>query len=87
LEDLYDIVTNSKLSGDMSKKFSKIKSECDELIKRRGIIIKDLIHIVRKEKPSSLFEDADFSLSTIKEYIVKGEKDADVALLSHPVNS
>ena len=87
LEDLYDIVTNSKLSGDMSKKFSKIKSECDELIKRRGIIIKDLIHIVRKEKPSSLFEDADFSLSTIKEYIEKGEKDADIALLSHPVNS
>ncbi len=87
LEDLYDIVINSKLSDDGNKQFLRVKSECEELIKRRGMIIKDLIHIIRKEKPSSLFEDADFSLSTITEYIEKGEKDADFALLHHPESS
>ena len=61
-------------------KSSQIQSECEELIKRRGVIIKDLIHIVRKEKPSSFYEYADFTLETIKELIEIGEKDAQTAL-------
>lgn len=80
LEELYDIVVNTKLSDEMNKKFSKIQPECEDLIKRRGVIIKDIVHIVRKEEPSSLFEDADFSLETIKQLIEIGRKDAEIAL-------
>jgi len=54
--------------------------ECEDLIKRSGVIIKDIIHIVRKEEPSSLFEDAGFCLETIKQLIEIGRKDADFAL-------
>ncbi|MGI0050633.1 MAG: hypothetical protein ACRD8K_02750 [Nitrososphaeraceae archaeon] len=69
LEELYDIVVNTKLSDEMNKKFSKVQPKYEDLIKRRGVIIKDIIHIVRKEETSSLFEDAGFCLETIKQLI------------------
>lgn len=47
---------------------------------QRGAIIKEIIRIERPEKTHFLFEDADFSLTTIKKLIRQGERDAEKAL-------
>ena len=46
----------------------------------RGAIIKEIIRIERQEDMHFLFEDADFSIATIKQLIQNGEKDAENAL-------
>ena len=50
------------------------------LARRRGAIIKDIVRIERPEKTHFLFEDADFSVATIKKLIRQGEEDTDKAL-------
>ncbi len=46
-------------------------------------IIKQIICIERPEKKHFFFEDADFSITTIKKLIRHGEKDAEKVLTKH----
>jgi len=46
----------------------------------RGAIIEDIIRIERKEESHFIFEDADFSLVTIKQLIKPGQEDAEKIL-------
>jgi NTE family protein len=81
LENMHQIIASS--SGKVKTKFRKLEKEYDKLIKRRGAIIQDLIRIERTEDTHFLFEDADFSLDTIKNLIKQGEKDAEEAIILH----
>jgi len=43
----------------------------------RGAIIEDIVRIERNEESHFIFEDADFSLVTIKQLIRQGQEDAE----------
>ena len=46
----------------------------------RGAIIEHVVKIERKEDTHYIFEDADFSVATIKKLIRQGEQEAEEAL-------
>jgi len=70
------------LSTDLTKwNLSTINSPVDG-----GAIIKDIVRIERPEKTHFLFEDADFSVATIKKLIGQGEEDTDKALATRNWN-
>jgi hypothetical protein len=48
-----------------------------------GAVIRKIIRIERQEKTPFLFEDADFSVSTIKNLIRQGEEDMEKALMEN----
>ena len=93
LKDMHEFVTSSIQSNDNSgvdndnklnkEKFTKIEEEYDKLAHQRGAIIQEIVRIERIEESRSLFEDADFSLETIKKSIMQGERDAEKALVKH----
>lgn len=62
------------------KKIQEMESEYQELTRAHGGIIKQIVRVERNENIPFLFEDADFSLQTIKDLITAGEKDAMKAL-------
>jgi NTE family protein len=81
--DLLTVVTtNNYIEYDASlrKRFTNIEKEYRKLALRRGAIIEKIIRIERPEKTHFLFEDADFSITTIKKLIRQGERDAEEAL-------
>jgi NTE family protein len=92
IEKMHEIIfeDNKENSLDHRHKNAKTKSKLDEIEEEyndlvsngRGVIMEKLIHIERKESKSHhyLFEDADFSIATIKKLIQEGEKDAEDAL-------
>lgn len=71
---------NNDFKLKQKQKLSKIEQEYDKLAHERGAIIRDIVRIERKEESRSLFEDADFSVETIKKLIMQGERDAERAL-------
>ena len=86
IEQMHEvIVTGSSLHSkhDSKLKLDKIESEYSNLItNNRGSILDRIVHIQRKERTGRhfIFEDADFSVNTIKELIRQGEEDAKEAL-------
>jgi NTE family protein len=60
----------------------KMEQEYNKLAIHRGAIIRKIVRIERPEKIHFLFEDADFSIATIKDLIKQGEDDAERALQS-----
>lgn len=78
--DLLTTITQSshiEFDSDLKKRFAMIESEYEKLALQRGTIIEEIIRIERPEKTHFLFEDADFSITTIKKLITQGEKDAE----------
>ena len=69
---------NAKL---LKERFDKMELEYNKLARRRGAIIKEIVRIERPEKAHFLFEDADFSVATIKKLIKQGEEDTERALV------
>jgi NTE family protein len=69
-----------KLDEKMKESFREMEKEYHKLARNRGAIIKKITRIERTEDVHFLFEDADFSISTIKTLIKQGEKDAENAL-------
>jgi NTE family protein len=63
-------------------RFMKMEQEYNKLAIQRGAIIRKIVRIERPEKIHFLFEDADFSIATIKDLIKRGENDAERALQS-----
>jgi NTE family protein len=87
VEQMQEVITSCihNKPGDtkLKLKFDKIKSEYDSFVHaNQGLVIDKLIHIQRHELPGRrfIFEDADFSIETIKELIRQGEQDAEDAL-------
>jgi NTE family protein len=81
LREMHDILSNAPLDKDLHERFTKIEPEYHKLADARGAIIDEITKIERSEKEHFLFEDADFSLSTIKNLIKQGEDDAEKALM------
>ncbi len=93
IEQMHEIIfENNKDTNPHSKhqdpktkiKLDKIEKEYNNLMSNgRGVIMDKLIHIERKESRNHhyIFEDADFSITTIRKLIQEGEKDAENALI------
>lgn len=82
IKEMHDVISISKVDEDTKIKLAKIEQEYNMLACEHGAIIKDIIRIKRHEHTHFLFEDADFSISTIKELIRRGEEDARDVLLA-----
>lgn len=89
MHDLLMTTINVKLKekGDemqpnakLKERFDKMEREYNKLASKRGAIIKKIVRIERPEKTHFLFEDADFSVATIKKLIRQGEDDTERAL-------
>jgi hypothetical protein len=85
---MHDIIAEASNMIDDKKLKKRIeqldkKYGYDNIIRRRGRIINELLQIRRYEDEKShhsLFEDWDYSLPTIKELIRQGEEDAESTL-------
>lgn len=80
IKEMHDILQESDLSEKQKVRLNKIELEYHKLACERGAVIKEIIRIERQEDKHFLFEDADFSLVTIKKLIEDGQKDARVVL-------
>jgi NTE family protein len=80
LREMHDIISNAQLDDELHKRFTKLEPEYHRIADARGAIIDDITRIERSEDVHFLFEDADFSLTTIKKLIKQGEDDAEKAL-------
>jgi NTE family protein len=80
LREMHDIISNAQLDDELHKRFTKLEPEYHRIADARGAIIDDITRIERSEDMHFLFEDADFSLTTIKKLIKQGEDDAEKAL-------
>jgi NTE family protein len=87
LNEMHDLLTiiaknDHHLENDarLKERFTRMENEYSKLAVQRGAIIKEIVSIERPEKTHYLFEDADFSITTIKKLIRQGEKDAEIAL-------
>jgi NTE family protein len=87
MHDLLMITSNVKLKeGDDAKlkeRFENMELEYNKLTRQRGAIIKEIVRIERPEKTHFLFEDADFSVATIRKLIRQGEEDTQRALVTN----
>lgn len=77
LKEMHDIISNTKLDEKQKGRFKKIEAEYHKLACDRGAIIQNITKIERHEESHYIFEDADFSLITIKELINQGSVDAE----------
>lgn len=86
IEQMHKVITSSSLhskhDSKLKLKIDEIESQYSNLVNNRGSILDRIIHIQRKERTGRhfIFEDADFSVDTIKELIRQGEEDAEEAL-------
>lgn len=80
LNEMHDLLKGLPLDDKMKDRFAKMEMEYNKLAGQRGAIIEDVIKIERKEDVPFIFEDADFSTTTIKELIKQGETEAEKIL-------
>ncbi len=80
IRQMHDILGTSTLNEDARSKIASIEKEYEKLASERGGIIDKIIRVQRHEHFHFLFEDADFSIATIRELIDRGERDAKEAL-------
>ena len=87
MHDLLTITSNAKLKeghdAKVKERFKKMETEYNKLAHQRGAIIKKIVRIERPEKTHFLFEDADFSVATIKKLIRQGEEDTERVLVTN----
>ena len=86
LREMHDIISNAQLSEELHERFTKIEPEYHKIAGARGAIITEITRIERSEDTPFLFEDADFSIATIKKLIKQGEDDAQTALVEKTEN-
>jgi len=80
LKEMHEMLNTANLDEKTKARFKKIEPEYHKLACARGAIIKEIIRIERKEDSHFLFEDADFSIASIKHLIKQGEEDAEIIL-------
>ncbi len=83
LKEMHDIISNSTLDEKQKQRFEKIESEYHKLACDRGAIIQKITKIERHEESHYIFEDADFSLSTITQLIKQGNVDAEKVCMTN----
>ena len=83
LREMHDIICNVQLDDKMDAWFNKIEKEYHKLADEKGAIIQQITRIERNEDVHFLFEDADFSVDTIKKLIKQGEKDTENILATN----
>lgn len=74
---------HDKQEQELKTRFDKMEIEYNKLVSFRGAVIRKIIRIERQEKTPFLFEDADFSVTTIKNLIRQGEEDMEKALIEN----
>jgi NTE family protein len=84
LNEMHDLLTSMPLDDRMKERFMKMEMEYNKLTGQRGAIIEEVVKIERKEDVPFIFEDADFSIATVKELIRQGEAEAERALKERP---
>ena len=75
IEDLYTMLEdhfNSEKKED-NEKFERIRARYTKVSEQHGAEIKGVYYITRSEPVPSLYENADFSLQTVKDSIKDGE--------------
>lgn len=87
LREMHDIISNAQLDKDLHERFKKMEPEYHRIAEARGAIIDEITRIERTEHIHFLFEDADFSIATIKKLIKQGEEDAEKALTKKQVKT
>ena len=75
------------VDAKLKERFDKMEREYNKLASKRGAIIKKIVRIERPEKTHFLFEDADFSVATIKKLIRQGEDDTERSLATSNNNN
>jgi len=80
LRQMHDLRNNAHIDDTMKDTFIKIEEDYHKLATDRGAIIEEITKIERAEDIRYIFEDADFSLTTIKKVIKQGEDDAEQVL-------
>ena len=82
LRDMYEFIISNTPLDDAKKKeeFAKIEKRYQRVARERGAIIENVVKIERKEDVPFIFEDTDFSISTIRKLIREGEEDAEQVL-------
>jgi len=83
LREMHDIICNVQLDDKMDAWFNEIEKEYHKLADEKGAIIQQITRIERNEDVHFLFEDADFSVDTIKKLIKQGEKDTENILATN----
>lgn len=80
LREMHDIISNAQLDKVLHERFTKIEPEYHKIADARGAIIDEITRIERTEHIHFLFEDADFSRTTIMNLIKQGEEDTEKVL-------
>jgi NTE family protein len=84
IEQMHDFMVSEISTNTKSKsKFNKIEEEYNNLVHdKQGLIMDKIVHLQRNERPGHhfVYEDADFSIDTIKELIIQGQEDAEDAI-------
>ncbi|MGC2597671.1 MAG: hypothetical protein WA395_06040 [Nitrososphaeraceae archaeon] len=75
IDDLYKMLEDqfSSEKKDEKDKFEKLRARYKKVSEEHGTEIKDVYYITRSERSPALYENADFSLDTIKASIKDGE--------------
>lgn len=82
IREMHGLLDSATLDEEGRSRLGRIKEEYHKLASERGGIIDQIVRIQRNEHHHFLFEDADFSLATIRDLIDRGERDAKAALAS-----
>lgn len=80
LHEMHTILSNADLKGELRERFLRLEQEYHKVATVRGAIIDQVIKIERKEEVPFIFEDADFSMRTVRKLIKQGEEDANQVL-------
>jgi NTE family protein len=75
INDLYKMLEDHFDSNEIEdkRKFEKIRARCKKVSEEHGAEIKGVYYITRSEPFPSLYENADFSVDTVKASIKDGE--------------
>lgn len=76
LKEMYELLSQAKLNEECKARLRELSEEYHKLADERGPIIREIVRIERKEEVPFIFEDADFSIATIRKLIKEGEEDA-----------
>lgn len=80
LKEMHGMLDKLQLDQKTKKEFEKLEQDYSKLAILRGAIITDITKIERSESLHFLYEDADFSIATIKRLIKQGEDDTEKTL-------
>ena len=80
MRQMHDLLNNVNIDESMKDILLQIEKEYHKLATQRGAIIEEITKIERKEDVHYIFEDADFSIATIRKLIKQGEEDAEMVL-------